>query len=373
MITVEAVAGRAARAAFLRLPGAAMALDPQWVEPLRLERRRFLDPKHNPYFAHAETQFWLARRGGRPVGRISAQIDRLAPREDGAVIGHFGMLAALDAEPVAPLLAAAEDWLRARGAGQARGPFSLSINHTSGVLIDGFDAPPSVMMAHDPRWLGAAVAACGYAKARDLVAYTLDVRHGLSDRLRRHGQRLGPGLRIRSIRMADFDAEIETITAIFNDAWAGNWGFAPLTEAETAALAVDLKPIIDPELVKIGEIDGDPVGFIVLLPNINEALAGLGGRLLPLGWARLLWRLKVRGVRSARVPLMGVRKAAQATMAGKTLPLKLIYALEDRSLARRIETLEMSWLLEDNWPVRHVIESIGGAVSKTWRVYGKAL
>lgn len=373
MIEIEPVEDRAARAAFLRLPSAAMARDPYWIEPLALERRRFMDPRHNPYFAHADTRFWIARRNGRSVGRISAQIDRLAPRENGAVIGHFGMLAATDAAPVAPLLAAAEAWLRARGAAEARGPFSLSINHTSGVLIDGFDAPPSVMMAHDPRWLGQAVEACGYGRARDLVAYTLDVREGLSDRLRRHGERIGPGLRIRSIRMRDFDAEIATITAIFNDAWAGNWGFAPLTEAETAALATDLRPIIDPELVKIGEVDGVPTGFIVLLPNINEALAGLGGKLLPLGWARLLWRLKARGVRSARVPLMGVRKAAQATMTGKTLPLKLIYALERRSVARRIETLEMSWLLEDNWPVRHVIESIGGAVSKTWRVYGKSL
>lgn len=375
MIQISEVSTPAAREAFIRLPGRLMAGDPNWVEPLRLERRQFLDPKHNRFFEHAEVALWLAYREGRAVGRISAQLDRLAPPADGQTVGYFGLLAAEDDPDVtARLLATAEDWLRARGAGVVRGPFSLSINQTSGILIDGFDTPPAVMMAHDPPWLGPAVEAAGYAKGRDIVAYRMDVSRGLPDRQRRIAERAGAeGVTIRSLDMKRYREEITAVTTIFNDAWSGNWGFVPLTEAEIDAMAAELKPILDPELVKIAEIGGEPAAFIVLLPNINEAIADLGGRLLPFGWAKLLWRLKVAGLATARVPLMGVRREFSETMLGKALPLMLIYALEVRSMARGIRELELSWLLEDNWPVRRVIESLGGRLTKTWRLYEKRI
>ncbi len=374
MIAIGEVTGRAEREEFIRLPGRLAANDPNRVEDLWFERRQFLDPGHNPYFAHAEVALWLARREGRIVGRISTQMDRLAPVEEGRRIGHFGMLAAEDPETVRALLTHAEGWIAGRGGRMARGPFSLSINQTTGVLVEGFGTPPSVMMAHDPDWLGAAIEACGYDGARDLVAYRLDVRAGLPDRPRRHATRLdGEGVVVRSLDMRRYRDEIATITTIFNDGWAGNWGFVPLTEAEIEAMARDLKPILDPELVKIAEVNGAPAAFIVLLPNINEAIADLGGRLLPFGWLKLLWRLKVRGLRSARVPLMGVRREISGSLLGKTLPLKLIYALEDRALARGIEELELSWLLAENWPVRRVVESIGGKLVKTYRVYERLL
>ena len=173
--------------------------------------------------------------------------------------------------------------------------------------------------------------------------------------------------------MKRYKEEIVTITSIFNDAWAGNWGFVPFTEAESASLASDLKPILDPELLKIAELDGKPVAFISLLPNINEAIASLRGKLLPFGWLKLLWKLKVSGVRTARVPLMGVRQEISDTLIGKALPLQLIYALEERAVARNIHELELSWLLEDNKAVRSVVEAIGGQLSKTYRVYDKDL
>ena len=173
--------------------------------------------------------------------------------------------------------------------------------------------------------------------------------------------------------MKHYAEEIVTVTSIFNDAWAGNWGFIPLTEAEIDAMASELKPILDPELVKIAELDGKPVAFIVLLPNINEAITDLGGKLLPFGWLKLLWKLKISGVRTARVPLMGVRQEISDTLIGKALPLKLIYALEERAKARNIQELELSWLLEDNKSVRSVVEAIGGQLSKTYRVYEKDL
>ena len=374
MLSVTPVEGRRQIEAFIRLPGRLSAADPNWVEPLWFERRRFLSPRTNPFFEHAEVALWLAWRGGRAVGRISAQIDRLAPDIDGLKAGSFGMLAAEDGpETLAALFKTAENWLRERGVAVVRGPFDLSINQTSGLLVEGFDTPPSLMMGHDQPWLGPGVERLGYAKAQDLVAYRMDCSRGLPERPRKMSERASEGLVLRSLDMRRYREEIATITSIFNDAWAGNWGFIPLTEAEIDAMADEMKPILDPELVKIAELHGEPVAFIVLLPNINEALAGLGGRLLPFGWAKLLWRLKVTGMRTARVPLMGVRRAHSQSLLGKILPMKLIYALQTRALARDIRELELSWLLEDNRPVRRVIEMLGGRLVKTYRIYQKAL
>lgn len=362
------------QAEFIRIPGRLWGHDPNWIEPLWFERRQFLSPAHNKYFDHADVRLWLAKDAGRTVGRISAQIDYLAPQgPEAEKLGFFGMLAAEDAETVSTLLQVAEGWLAGQGAGLVRGPFSLSVNQTSGLLVDGFDSPPYLMMDHHPPWLGAAVEAGCYTRAQDLVAYLMDTRGPLPKRMRRMADREWPGLTLRSLETRRYRDEIKTVTAIFNDAWRDNWGFIPLTEAEIDAMATELKPILDPELVKIAEIDGEPAAFIVLLPNINEAIADLKGRLLPFGWAKLLWRLKVSGIKTGRVPLMGVRSDLAETVVGKTLPLKLIYAIEDRVHARGIEEIELSWLLEGNWAVRRVIESLGGRLSKTYRVYEKHL
>lgn len=373
MITVSPVTDRKELEAFIRLPGQLAVGDPHWVEPLMMERKEFLSPKHNPFFDHAEVAHWIARRGAVPVGRISALIDQLAPLEEGTRPGFFGLLDAAEEDVLQALFAAAESWLRDRGARTMRGPFSLSVNQTSGLLVDGFDTPPFVMMDHHAPWLGPAVARQGFAKAQDLVTYVMDIANALPARERRLVDRDWPGLTIRSLDMKRYRAEISAVTTIFNDAWSENWGFIPLTEAEIDAMARDLKPILDPELVKIAELDGAPVAFIVLLPNINEAIADLGGRLLPFGWAKLLWRLKVSGVRTGRVPLMGVTKTVSDTLIGKTLPIRLIYALEARAHARRIDQIELSWLLEDNWPVRKLIEALGGRLSKTYRIYERPI
>jgi hypothetical protein len=374
MLSVTPVEGRRQIEEFIRLPGRLSAGDPNWVEPLWLERRRFLAPRTNPFFEHAEVALWLAWRDGRAVGRISAQIDRLAPDADGLKLGYFGMLAAEDTpDTLAALFETAEAWLSERGIEVVRGPFDLSINQTSGLLVEGFDTPPSLMMGHDQPWLGPGVERLGYIKAKDLVAYRMNTKGGLMERTRKLAERVSEGVVIRSIDMRRYREEIALITDIFNDAWAENWGFTPLTEAETDAMADEMKPILDPDLVKIAELHGEPVAFVVLLPNVNEAIAGLGGRLLPFGWLKLLWRLKVTGVRTARVPLMGVRRKHSASLLGKTLPLKLIYALEPRGLARDFHELELGWLLEDNWPVRRVTEMMGGRLVKTYRIYQKRL
>lgn len=374
MLTVMPVEGRRQIEAFIRLPGRLAAGDPHWVEPLWLERRRFLSAGHNAFFSHGEARFWLAWRDGRPVGRISAQTDRLAPDVGGRKQGFFGMLAceAKD-ETLAALFGTAENWLRTQGVGQVRGPFDLSVNQTSGLLVEGFDSPPFLMMNHDPAWLGLAVERQGYAKAQDLVAYRMQCAEGLGNSMRRLAERNSGEVTIRSLDMRRYREEIGTVTGIFNDAWKENWGFVPLTDAEVEAMAGEMKPIIDPGLVKIADLHGEPVAFIILLPNVNDFIADLRGRLFPLGWLKLLWRLKRAPMRTGRVPLMGVRRAHARTLVGKTLPLRLIYALEERALERGIRELELSWLLEDNLSVRRVVEGVGGRLVKTYRIYEKGL
>lgn len=360
---------------FVRLPMRLNAGDPAYVAPLLMERREALSPKTNPFFDHAEVQFWLATRGGRDVGRISAQIDRLAPQTPGRIVGAFGLLAAEDdAEVFAALLATAEAWLRERGCTHALGPLNLSVNEEVGLLVDGFDTPPMVMMGHDPRYAAARIEAQGYAKAKDVFAFQVALDQGLPPAAQRRVDRgLPPGVRLRPVDMRRFDAEVALLTSILNDAWAGNWGFTPTTEAETRQLAKSLKPVIDPRLVWFAEVDGEAAAFIVLLPNVNEAIADLDGRLLPFGWAKLLWRLKVSRVKSLRVPLLGLRRTFERSARGRGLPFHLIDRAATEALALGYRTAEISWVLEDNRPMRHIAEAAGARVYKTYRLYDRAI
>ncbi len=374
-IAIEPVSTRAQMTRFIRLPNRLNAHDPNYIAPLIAERRQALSPATNPFFDHAEAQFWLARRDGRDVGRISAQLDRLAPSDGGASIGHFGLIAAEDdAEVFAILLRTAEDWLRERGCGRALGPMNLSVNEEVGLLIDGFDTPPMVMMGHDPRYAGRQVEAQGYVKAKDVHAYLCRSINELPEPVLRRARRALPkGVTLRCLNMRNYDAEVVTLTRILNDAWAGNWGFTPTTEAETRALGKALKSVIDPRLVWFAEIEGEPAGVIVYLPNVNEAIRDLGGRLLPFGWLKLVWRLKVARVKSVRVPLMGVSRKFHRDRRGQLLPFLMIDAGATKACALGYERFELSWVLEDNMPMRRISESIGASIYKTYRLYEKAL
>lgn len=374
-LTITEVASKADLARFIRLPMALNAADPAWISPLISEREAALTAKTNPFFDHAEVQFWIASRGGRDVGRISAQIDALSPSDPKAPVGHFGMIAAEDdAEVFANLLGTAEAWLKARGCVTALGPFNLSVNEEVGLLVDGFDTPPMVLMGHDPQYTGARIEAQGYTKAKDIYAYlskmTDDVPAPIIRRIRRG---LAPGVTLRMVDMKRFDAEVASLTEILNDAWSGNWGFTPTTEAETRQLAKSLRPIIDPRLVWFAEIDGEVAGFVAMLPNVNEAISDLDGRLAPFGWAKLLWRLKVSRVKSVRVPLMGVKRKFGDGMRGQMLPFQLMDASATQARALGYERYEFSWILEDNAPMRRICESLGAHIYKTYRIYEKAL
>lgn len=360
---------------FIRVPFAVHENDRAWVPPLMLERKQAFTPKDNEFLRRAEVRFWIARRGGRDVGRISAQIDPLAQRDGAGTIGHFGCLSAFDdGEIFAALLETAEDFLRSRGAVCARGPFSLSINEETGLLVDGFDTPPMLLMGHDPRYAAGRLETLGYRKERDVYAYLLDLLAPLPKAVRALLERPLPGsVTLRPLNFADYANEIRRMVDIYNDAWSGNWGFVPLTEPEAEEMATRMRMLLDQRLVRFAEVDGQAAGFIVVLPNINEAVRDLDGRLLPFGWARLLWRLKVRGVRSVRVPLMGVRRSLAGTVAGSLIPLRLIGSVLPPAIAMGFRSAELSWILEDNLPMRHILERLGAHPYKTYRVYGKAL
>lgn len=370
-LTVRLVESGSDLTAFLQVPFRVHADDPNWIAPLFFDRRRALDRNHNPYFEHAEAAYWIAERNGVAAGRVSAQVDSLAPADQ----GHFGMLCAPDdPEMIGALLQTAEDWLRARGRTTVAGPFNLSINQESGLLVDGFDSPPMLLMGHDRRHLAPRLEALGYHKVKDLYAYLCDSGGTLSPRVTAMlARRLSDRLRLRPLNMRAYGAEIRVLTDIFNDAWHDNWGFVPFTEAEVEAMARDLRLLIDPRLVWFVELDGEPVAFGVALPNVNEAIRDLDGRLLPFGWAKLLWRLKVRRPRTARMPLMGVRRKLAGTLAGSVAPFLIMDAIGREGRRLGFQSAELSWILEDNLPVIHLIESVGGRRYKTYRIYGKTL
>ena len=373
-VRISAVADPAALDHFIRVPFRVFAADPAWIPPLILERRMLLSPSHNPYFRHARWQAFIAWRGSTPVGRISAQVDTLHLERYADATGFFGMLDAEDRpDTFAALFAAAEQWLREQGMRRVRGPFSLSINEETGLLVEGFDTPPVFMMGHARPYYATRIEAQGYRKAVDMFAYKIAADFAPSEVMARLVAATARRVTVRPLDRKRFAAEIALLRDIFNDAWAENWGFVPFTAEEFHELGNNLRFLVDPGLIRIAEVDGEPAAFIVVIPNVNEAIRGLDGRLAPVGWAKLLWRLKVRHPATARVPLMGVRRKYQRTRLGPALAFLVIAAAQPRTLALGVKDVELSWILEDNAGMRSIIESIGGHAYKRYRVYERRL
>ncbi|HYP62617.1 MAG TPA: dATP pyrophosphohydrolase [Acidocella sp.] len=359
---------------FIMLPERLHKDDPYYIAPLHMEREEALTAK-NPFFGHAEVQFWLAVRDGRDVGRISAQIDQLALTIRPDAAGMFGMIAAEnDAAIFKALLDTAAEWLRARGKTRMEGPFNLNINEETGLLVEGFDSPPVVMMGHDKPYVAQLLEEYGLVKEKDVYAYLYDITHELPKSVRRLLDReLPKEITVRQLDLKKLKEEIRNVTDIFNDAWSGNWGFVPWTETEADYIAKALKPLLDPKLTSLVERNGEPVGFMIGLPNLNEAIRDLQGKMLPFGWAKLLWRLKLSGVKTARVPLMGVRRAAAHDVIGGLLPFLMIDMVRKEALQKGFTHIELSWILEDNLPMRRMNESLGAKAYKTYRIYDKAI
>ena len=375
-VTISPVESTADRRAFVDFAWRVYADDPAWIPPLKDEVHGLLTPGRNPWFGHARAQLWLARRDGEVVGRISAQVDDLVQQHMGSGTGQWGMFEALDGEVAALLIATAEEWLRAQGMTRALGPISLSIWDEPGLEIEGFDEPPTAMMGHHKPEYAGWIEAAGYSKCKDLLTYEVDIRHWndpMIHRLIAMGER-NPRIRIRTIDKSRFDEEGRLVLNLLNDAWSANWGYVPLTEAEIAYAAKKLKPIIYEDLVRVAEVDGEPVAFMITLPDINELIKDLDGRLFPFGWAKLLWRLRKPRTRRVRVPLMGVARKLHGTRIASQLAFMLIeYTRRDCVTKYGVELGEFGWILEDNKGMLSIAQLPGARVNHRFRIYEKAL
>ena len=371
-IAVTEVCGPRELTEFINVPYSVYARWGNWVPPLKRFQRRDLSADGNPFFRHADVRLFVARENGRAVGRISAQVDWEHNRWHNDGTGFFGFFESPDNPAVAAALTgAAGGWLKERGMERIRGPLSFSINGESGVLLEGFDSPPQIQMPYTPPYYPALLEADGFHKAKDLYAWLFEwtrppekARQSV-ERIRRR-----PDVLIRTVDMGNFNAEIRTILDIFNEAWAENWGFVPMTGEEGQRMGDDLKLIADPNIAVIVEVEGRAAGVILAVPNLNEAIRGLKGNLFPLGFLKLLWRVKARRVKNGRVLIMGVRKEYR-TRKYAALPYLMIDEIMRRGRARGYHWAELSWTLEDNYATNNILANMGCQRYKTYRIYEK--
>ncbi len=378
-ISVRPVESRADMKAFLSVPAVCQGDDPVWVPPLEMMVRNQLNPKKNPWFSHGEAKLFLAERNGAALGRISAQVDRSHLEFHGDKTGFFGFFESINEQPVADaLFTAAQDWLKSHGMERVRGPFSLNVNEESGLLIEGFESPPHMMMGHAPSYYQTLVENAGFEKARDLLAYLTPMDTAVPLKHLKIIQRSidrNPELSFRHLDTKNYDRDIRILVELFNAAWEENWGFIPMTEDDARHMAKELKPILIPELVWFAFYENEPAAMAVALPDLNEMIADLGGRPTLKSWAKLAWRVLTKKSWSSRtrVPLMGVAPRFKNKFLGSVLALMVIGPIVRESLKLNLPVCEMSWVLEDNGPTRHSIETINGRVYKTYRVYEKAI
>ena len=375
-VTVRPVNTKKERKAFVDFAWEVYRDDPAWIPPLKDEVHGLITPGKNPWFEHARAQLWLAERDGKIVGRISAQVDELVQEHMGQGTGQWGMFETLDAEAAASLISTAEDWLRAQGMTRALGPISLSIWDEPGLEIEGFDEPPTAMMGHHRPEYQTWIEAAGYQRSKDLITYALNIEHWddpMIDRLIAMGER-NSRIRIRMVDKSKFKEEARLILNLLNDAWSNNWGYVPLTEAEITYAGKKLKPIIFNELVRVAEVDGEPVAFMLTIPDINELIRDLNGELFPFNFIKLLWRLRKPRTRRLRVPLMGVARKLHGTRLASQLAFMMIeYTRRDAVSKFGATHGEFGWILEDNKGMLSIAQLPGAAMNHRYRIYEKTL
>jgi hypothetical protein len=377
-MTVHAVRGRRELAEFINLPWRLYRGDPNWIAPLKASVRAMLDQRRHPFYASgddAEIELFLARNGREVVGRVAAILYHRHNRFHKENIAFFGFFESGDSPAVAAeLLGAVEAWARERGATAVRGPANPSQNYECGLLVEGFDRPPVLMMTYNPPSYVGLVEGAGYAKAKDLYAYISPV-HGASlerlERLADRTRRRNPGLTTRGANLKDFAGEVRLAKEIYNAAWEDNWGFVPVTDAEFDWLAKELKPIVLPELVRFAFVDGEPVGLLLCLPDWNPVMGDLDGSPFrhPLRTLKHLLRSKASNQEGLRLVLLGVKegfrdRGIEGVLLGEGLRI---------SLDTGYRWCEYSWILEDNELTKRAVRLMGGELYKVYRMYQKAV
>ncbi len=374
-VHIHLVSGKADLKAFIHVPDAIYADDPKWIQPLEVERMDVLSDK-NPFFKTGEAQYFIAYRGNTAVGRISAQIDQLALDLIDPKMGHIGFFECENNGKTAKaLFNAAEEWLKSKGMTKARGPFSPSIKTECGLLVDGFDTPPMILMGHARPYYQKLFKAAGYKKAMDMYSYLLDITKEFDAKMMRFvamGQR-NKNIEIRDLDMKHYDRDMDIIFDIYNNAWVDNWGYLPLLDEEWHHIKKEMKPVMVGHRARICYYKGEPVSFMVALPDVNDAIKDFGGKLFPFNIFKLLWRLKVKYPERGRVPLMGVKQHMQGTLVGACMIFMLIETIRKEFCAHGGKVGELSWILEDNEVMNKILIDIGCVVYKTYRVFDKKL
>ena len=372
--TIRPVAGKRDLNAFIDVPYRLRRDDPQWVPPLRFERRQFLNRRKNPWFEHAEAEYFLAERDGQPVGRITAHIDRRWDEYQGGSDGFFGFFeVANDAEAAKALLDTATEWVRARGRERILGPMDFTMNDECGILVDGFNEPSMILEPWHPPYYRELIEGYGLEKRIDLLMWELwfgsleqgesftPMIHAAADHSRKEG------VVVRDMRRSDMEAEVTRFMEVYNVAWGKNWGFVPITEAEVRFQAKNLKPVLDENWAMIAEKDGEVVGAALTLPDVDQALSKMKGRALPFGWVHFLRRKKY--IDRLRVFALGVLPQHQHLGVAAALYERHLHSAEHHGPAGG----HMGWILETNKPMNRAMEGMGGKVVQRYRIYEKKL
>ncbi|XUU60958.1 N-acetyltransferase [Erythrobacter sp. HA6-11] len=380
-IVIEPVSGKKGRAQFVDLGRDFAARLPHSVPQIRSEQLELVNPDKNPFFGHARAQLFIAKRGGQAVGRISAHIDELAltmPAEQGfgPGTGNFGYFDAADETVAKALLAAAEDWLRREGMTRALGPISMSVWEEPGLLVKGQGHAPMIMMGHHPAEYRGWIENAGYAKAKTLLTYDLDVTQGfppLIQRIVKSGER-NERITVRQVRKKEWDSEAAIILGILNDAWSSNWGFVPFTPDEIAYAGKKLRPIIHEELNMIAEVDGKPMAFMLTFPDVNHVLKKVDGKIFPFGWFHLLRWMRNPTGSGMRVPLMGVMKELHNSRMASQLAFMMISQIRINAVEKyNSQRGEIGWILDDNEGMKAIADAIDSSINREYWVFEKAL
>jgi hypothetical protein len=362
---------------FLRAASEVFRGDPAWIAPLDLDIKERLHPAKNPFFKRADVTLFTAWRGARLVGRCSAQIDREHLRLWKDDTGFFGFFDTVDDPEVGrALIAAASKWLAQRGMKRMMGPFSLYVNEEIGVLIDGFEHPPVLMMGHSRNWQARIAEEAGLTGEKDLLCWRYTTDTPFPDRVVKAWEQVKtlPEVRLRSVNPAKMHSELEAIMDIYNDAWKGKWAMVPALPDEVEKVAKDLKLIIDPDLAFIAEVNGRPAGMCIMLPNVNEVIRDLDGKLLPFGLFKLLWRMKVKHPTSCRLMMLGIKSDLRHNVKRYGgLSAAMYMEVARRGMAKGYTWSELSWTRADDAPINLGIRSMGARVYKKYRVFQKAI
>ncbi len=345
----------------------------QWVPPLLMDRRDYLNPAKNPFFEHVQAAFWIARVDGRDVGRVAAVEDADYIKFHKQQTGYLGMFECPDDHEVAQALVdKAREWLRARGMTSMIGPFELSTNYISGVLVEGFEREPGINMPYNPPYYDRLLLGCGMRQAKDLLHWELDPQKPTPERIVRIAEKMAArsGVKLRKMSFADWDAEVLRTLEVYNDAWEQNWGFVPLSKKEYLHIAKDLKMVLHPDFALLAEVDGQPAAFVLTIQNVNPVMKKLDGKLFPFGIFRLLWDLKVKKtIKAGRLILLGIKGKYR----GQGIDSLLFLATHRAGAQQGWTSGEIGWTLEDNFKVNSAIKSMGGYQVAKYRVYETAL